>query len=203
MEKIVGVVGYECEDIVLYLAKILCDLGKKIAVVDRTEQGMLLEILELPRENEAREGEYSGVWITDQGVQKEEYDIIFYLFGYRLLHPKLYECETLIMVTDGVTAHASLLGTLGSWGRKQYLLIRNLVTMKHTEKYLAKLAGSEEQYYGIAYDEKDIRMRYSLSSYTGVHIKHLSRGMQDALIELLQFLAVEYQEKSLKEIMKK
>ena len=47
MEKLVGFVGYECEDIVLYLAKILTVLGKKVAVVDRTEQEMLLEVLEL------------------------------------------------------------------------------------------------------------------------------------------------------------
>ncbi len=205
MEKLVGFVGYECEDVVLYLAKILCCLGKRIAVVDRTEQEMLLEMLEVPKskETDAREGDFSGVWVTDQGVQKETYDMVFFLFGYRLLHPKMYECEMLVMVTDGVPAHAALLGKLVNWSQKQYLLIRNLVLMKHTEQYLASLAGSEEHYCVIPYDEKDIRMRYSLNSYAECSIKSLSKGMKAALMELLQFLETEYQELMLRKMIRK
>ncbi len=205
MEKLVGFVGYECEDIVLYLAKILSSLGKKVAVIDRTEQEMLLEILELQRKNEntEKEGEFYGIWITNQGVQQEEYDLIFYLFGYRLIHPKLYECEALIMVTDGVPAHASLLRKIGNWNRKQYLLIRNIVPMKHTEQYLAVLADNEQNYCEIPYDEKDIRMRYSISSYAGCVMKHLSSGMRNALMILLHFLSAEYQEALIRETMRK
>lgn len=97
MAIIIGFVGYESEDIVLYIAKILYAFEKRVAIVDRTEQEMLLELLEVGAE---REGEYEGIWITSQGVEKERYDIVFLLFGYRLMHPKLYECESLVMVTD-------------------------------------------------------------------------------------------------------
>lgn len=201
MEKLVGFVGYECEDIVLYLSLILTSLGKKVAVIDRTEQEMLLEILEMGKE--VHEEDYYGIKITDQGVNYEEYDIIFYLFGYRLIHPKLYECEALIMVTDGVPAHASLLRKIGNWERKQYLLIRNLVPMKHTEIYLTILADNENNYCEIPYDENDIRMRYSLNSYSGGNVKLLSAGMKRALRILLNFLSVEYQERNIRDVMKK
>lgn len=205
MEKLIGFVGYECEDIVLYLAKLLRELGKKVAIIDRTEQEMLLEVLELRKEVDTgvREGDFFGVWISDQRVCYEEYDIIFYLFGYRLIHPKLYECEALIMVTDGVPAHASLLRKIGAWDRKQYLLIRNLVPMKHTEHYLAMLANNETNYCEIPYDEKDVRMRYSLSSYADCAIRYLSIGMKRALVTLLLFLSIECQEHFVREIMKK
>lgn len=205
MEKIVGFVGYECEDIVLYLAKIISSFGKKVAIVDRTEQEMLMEVIDAPgnRENTAREGEFSGVWLTTQGVCKEEYDMIFMIFGYRLLHPKLYECGTLVMVTDGVPAHASMLRKIGHWDRKQCLLLRNLVPMKHTEKYLALLADNEKNYCEIPYDEQDIRMRYSLSSYAGCALKSLSAGMKKALSMLVIFLLPEYQERFVREAMKK
>ncbi len=204
MEKLVGFVGYECEDIVLYLARIITALGKKVAVVDRTEQEMLLEVLEFGKEEETEvcEGEYYGIRVTDQGVSYEEYDIIIYLFGYRLIHPKLYECEALIMVTDGVPAHASLLRKIGNWNRKQYLLIRNLVPMKHTEHYLALLANNEENYCEIPYDENDIRMKYSLGSYSGDMIKQLSKGMKKALLILINFLSVGQQECSIRKVMK-
>lgn len=205
MEHIVGFVGYECEDIVVYLARILSALGKKVAIIDRTEQEMLIEVLDLQKRkrNESREGFVSGVWITSQGVNYDEYDVVFLLFGYRLLHPKLYECEILVMVTDGVPAHASLLRKIGRWERKQYLLIRNLVPMKHTEQYLAMLAEHEQEYCEIPYDELDIRMRCSLSSYTKCSMKQLSAGMRKALIVLLRMITSEYQERQLREIMKR
>lgn len=204
MEKLVGFVGYECEDIVLYMAKVLCYLGKRVAIVDRTEQEMLLEVLQIPRgKEEVREGNCYGIWITGKGVPCNEFDTVFYLFGYRLVHPKLYECEMLVMVTDGVPAHAALLRKIGNWNRKQYLLIRNLVPMKHTEHYLAALADNEENYCEIPYDEKDIRVRCSLGSYEEVKIKTLSSGMKNALIILLRFITLEYQEHSLRDVMRK
>ncbi len=205
MENVVGFVGYECEDIVVYLAKIMVSLGKRVVIIDRTEQEMLLEVLEIRngREKIVREGDFSGIWITDQGVNYAEYDIIFILFGYRLIHPKLYECEALIMVTDGVPAHALLLRKIGKWERKQYLVIRNLVPMKHEEKYLAMLSDNETNYCEIPFEEKDIRMRYSLSSFSECKIKRLSIGMRQALTSLTCFLAVEYQERYIREVMKK
>ena len=205
MEKVVGFVGYECEDIALYLAGIFIALGKRVAIIDRTEQEMLLEILGMQegKERNIREGDFFGIWITDQGASYEEYDIVFLLFGYRLQHPKLYECEAVIMVTDGVPAHASLLRKIGHWDRKQYLLIRNLIPMKHTEKYLAMLADNEEDYSEIAYDEQDIRMRYSLGSFSSCKISRLSSGMKHCLVDLICFLTQEYQKKQLRELMKK
>lgn len=205
MEKIVGFVGYECEDIVLYLAKIFSALGNRVAIIDRTEQEMLLEVLGMQedREDRMREGEISGVWITDRGVDYEEYDIVFLLFGYRLVHPKLYECSALVLVTDGVPAHASLLKKIGHWDRKQYLVIRNLVPMKHTEKYLALLAENDKNYCEIPYDEKDTRIRCSLSSYGECSVKKLSAGMKKALADLTRFLLPDFQERSVREIIRK
>lgn len=205
MEKIIGFVGYECEDIVLYLAKIMCALGKKTAIIDRTEQEILLEVLGMQEEKEktGREGEVAGIWITGQGVSHRDFDVVFYLFGYRLIHPKLYECEALVMVTDGVPAHSSLFRKIGSWNRKQYLLIRNIVPMKHTEHYLAVLANNENNYCEIPYDEKDIRMRCSLSPYAVGGVRYLSTGMKRALIVLMEFLSSGYPERTIKEVIKK
>ena len=205
MEKIVGFVGYECEDIVLYLAKILNQLGKKVAIIDRTEQEMLLEMLDMQecRKDEVQNGDFFGISITGQSVCPEEYDSIFYLFGYRLIHPKLYECDALVMITDGAPAHASLLSKIGNWDRKQYLLIRNLIPTKHTGKYLAILAARETDFYEIPFDEKDIRMKYNLGSYVNGMVRHLSVGMKRALMMVLGFLSVECSERMIKETMKR
>jgi len=205
VENVIGFVGYECEDIVLYLAKILSYFGKKIAVIDRTEQELLLETLELQDErvNTEREGQFFGIWISNQGTGKEEYDFIFYLFGYRLTHPKLYECGRLVMVTDGVPAHAALLKKVGEWDRKQYLVIRNLVPMKHSGQYLALLAENKQEYCEIPYSEKDLRMKYCLGAYDGGSIKRLSEEMKAALVTLLVFISPDYPERLVRNVMRK
>lgn len=199
--NMIGVVGYESEDIVLYLAKLLCALEKKVAIVDRTEQEMLIELLEVGTE---REGEYEGIWITSQGVEKDKFDVIFFLFGYRLLHPKLYECEVLIMVTDGVPAHASLLRKLGQWERRQCLVIRNLVAMKYGEQYLKMLVGQmETSCFVIPYEEQDTRIRCCLGTDTEICIRKLSKEMKQIVVELLLWLFSEYTEKELRKKIKK
>lgn len=205
MGVVAGFVGCECEDIAVYLAKIFVALGKNVAIVDRTEQEILLEIFQVQRkrDREFEETDCYGICITNQAVCYEAYDMVFLMFGYRLTHPKLYECEFLIAVTDGMPAHASLLSKIGNWDRKQYLLIRNLVPMKHTVKYLAALANHETDYDEITYEEQDIRMKYSLGSYENCLIKKLSAGMKQSLISLVAFLWNEYPERNIREIMKK
>ena len=44
MKQEVGFVGYECGDIVFYLARMLSFLGKRTAVLDRTEHRSVLGI---------------------------------------------------------------------------------------------------------------------------------------------------------------
>ncbi len=201
MANIIGFVGYESEDIVLYLAKILYAFEKRVAIVDRTEQEMLLELLEVGVE---REGEYEGIWVTSQGVEKERYDIVFLVFGYRLMHPKLYECETLIMVTDGVPAHASLLRKIGQWERNTCLVMRNLVEMKYGEQYLKMLTGQTEiTCFMIPYEEQDIRIRYCLGSDTEICVKKLSKEMKQTLIQLVLWLFSDYPENELKKKIRK
>lgn len=198
MDNVVGFVGYECEDIAIYLAKILREFGKNIVIVDRTEQELLCEMFEIRTEME-----YSGFLITNRAVCHEEYDFVFYLFGYRLNHPKLYECKTMIMVTDGVPAHATLLKKINHWECKCYLLIRNLVPMKHTETYLAAALSNETGYFAIPYEEKDVRSRCSLGPYTGCEIRRLSIGMQEVLRTLVCNLSSEFKEKEIRKRMKK
>lgn len=205
MENIIGFVGYESEDIAIYLAKILQAFGRKVVITDKTEQEVLCEMLDLhTKEGESwKEGEYGGVLITNNGVGTEEADVILYLFGYRLNHPKLYECETLIMVTDGVPAHASLLRKIGHKGCKCYLLLRNMIPMRHTERYLSLLAGRENTDLIIPYDDRDVRTRCSLSAYNGCQIKNLSSGMKRILCTLAGCFLSDVEENIIREQMKK
>lgn len=204
MEKLIGIVGYECEDIGLYLAKLLSSMGQKVALVDRTEQEMLLEILEVSEEKETcvRETEISGILVTNQGMCLQAFDWIIYLFGLRLTHPKLYECETVLLISDGIPAHANLLGKMEHWNRRKFLVLRNMIPMKHSEKYLAMLADSENCYCEVPYEEKDIRMRGSLSSLNCGNLNGLSVRMKRALIQMVQFVFPESTNMEIRKLIK-
>ena len=190
MEKIIGMVGYECEDIGLYLAGILRNLGQRVALIDRTEQEMLLEMLEEPEEKETgvREKETEEILITNRNVSLQEFDRIIYLFGYRLLHPKLYECGRILLVADGIPAHATLLGKRVFREQQKFLVLRNMVPMKHTENYLALLAGCEDAYTEVPYDEKDCRMRGTICFSDYGNVRRLSAGMKKALCQMVKFI---------------
>lgn len=208
MTGIVGFAGYESEDLVLYLARILTALEKKVAIVDRTEQELMLEIfrhrLVSQGENSLKEIEYEGIWITSNTMNYEEYDVVFLLFGYRLMHPKLYECSYLILVTDGMPAHASLLQKVGQWERNHCILIRNLVPMKHGEDYLTMLAAARDwSCFVIPLSEQDIRVHCSLGSEEHIKLKHLSAELREVLVQICCWFHPEWNQKQLKRLLKK
>lgn len=205
MVKQIGVIGYECEDIIIYLAGIFNALGKRTVIVDRSEQELLCEMLGMPEgeERTVREREYCGIWVSNQGGCVNEYDVVFYLFGYRWNHPKVYECEKILMITDGVPAHASLLKKANLAECQCYLLIRNLMTLKHKAEYLAELADRKSTYIELLYDEKDIRQRCSLNEYGRFEIKRLSAGMKSVLLEIMSHFMSEYPKRIISEAMKK
>jgi len=188
MADIIGFVGFESEDIVLYLAYCLSVCGKKVAIEDRTEHSMLLRMLEAEEKKIKEENAeifYQGFYITNSVVQKEKYDTVLLLFGYRLRHPKLYECNQLVMVTDALPAHAGILAEIEPWERKQVLIIRDGMEAKHGVHYLELLTGQRaEQVLCLPREVKDIRIRNSLGSAQSIRIEKLSAAMKE-LLELL------------------
>ena len=194
----IGVVGYECEDIVLYLAYSLRELGKCVAIEDRTEHGIMFRMLDT--EVDLRSGEETTIYfqeiaVTNSILHKEDYDVVFMVFGYRLLHPKLYECGKLILVTDDFPAHASLLKELEEWERRQILLVRNHIESKHGVSYLTHLTGQNtEEVLCTAWEEKDIRIRNSLGSAEYIRLHRLSPGMRENINRLVGFIVSDHQE---------
>lgn len=200
MRKI-GFVGYESEDIILYLAACLRKAGKRVAVEDKTEAGILLRMLEKASASGEETKWYCGICVANSLSGKEEYDYVFLLFGYRVQHPKLYECEYLIFVTDGMPAHAEVLHEVGQWERKQAMLIRNYTEAKHGSKYLELLVGQkQEQVFLLPWEERDMRKRYSLGQEEDITLSGLSGVMKNVIREMLLFLASEYPDECRKRI---
>lgn len=187
----IGFVGYETEDMILYLAYCLCECGKRVAIEDRTEYAMLLRFFDADEESIEKgtaEMMYQGIYLTNARVQEEEFDVICLAFGSRMQHPKLYECNKLVAVTDLLPAHAVLLKKIGQWERTQVLVIRNCIPAKHSIQYIEKLTGMRSNnVLAVSWDAKDIRTRYSIGGES-IRIRRLSAEMRETLEKLFDAL---------------
>ncbi|MBE5950017.1 MAG: hypothetical protein E7260_00335 [Lachnospiraceae bacterium] len=186
----IGFVGYEMEDMIFYLAYCIYECGKKVAIEDRTEHAMLLRFFDAEEEQiekGAAEVICQGIYLTNARVSEDEFDVICLAFGYRLQHPKLYECNKLVAVTDLLPAHACLLKKIGQWERTQVLVIRNCVPVKHRVDYIEKLTGVRtKNVLQIPWEAKDVRIRCSLGVGAHIRIRGLSDGMLEALEKLFE-----------------
>lgn len=190
IEKI-GFVGYECEDIIMYLANCLTEHGKRVVIEDRTEHGILLQMLEAKyriEQGEEAEVVFNGIPVTNAMIYSEEYDIVLIYFGYRLLHPKLYECNRLVLVTDALPAHALLLRKIEEWERKQILLVKDYTESKHGLHYLTLLTGQTvDSVLCLPWEERDKRIRNSLGTAENIRTEKLSAQMKEIIRQLKVF----------------
>lgn len=191
----IGFVGYEMEDMILYLAYCICECGKKVAIEDRTEHAMLLRFFDA-KEEQIEKGTAEvicqGIYLTNARVPEDEFDVICLAFGYRLQHPKLYECNKLVAVTDLLPAHAGLLKKIGQWERTQVLVIRNCMAVKHSVQYIKKLTGIRTtNVFIIPWDIKDVRIRCSIGVGEYIRIRGLSAGMLETLEKMFEIFEFE------------
>ncbi len=208
MAEIIGLVGADCEDIALYIAKISVLLGKKTVIIDRTEQELLIQMMcgRMTKEQDIPEKSVTadGICVTAENVDYDEYDLVIFVFGFRLQHPKLYECGSLFLISDGLPAHAYLLQTIRQWERKEYLILRNMIPVKHSEKYIQKILRLEDEVcLYVSLSESDVKSRYQIGIEEKIQIKRLSGTMRHMLCRVIGILFPGEKESDIKRIMRK
>lgn len=190
---IVGFAGYECGDIALYLAKIFSFLGKRTAILDRTEQQSVIGICGFAEK-------YAGIRISTSldEVLEAECDVILKVFGYQPLWEEIQECEEVFLVTDGSAFRAGLLAEVQNAHKGCCMIVRNMVSMKYTENYLVLLSGQEiERCFLLFLDERDIKGKYSLGTEKDVPLRQLSESMRELLLEMALYLDASFNRKQI------
>lgn len=193
MKREVGFVGYECGDIAFYLAKMLSFLGKKTAILDRTEHRSVLGIC-----REA--GETAGILISESfdEILESECSIILKVFGYQPFWEEIQECRDVFLVTDGSIFWTKRLAEVQLDHKGCHMIVRDMVSMKYTEKYLMFLSEQKiEDCFALFLDERDIKSRYSLGAEKNIFLRHLSEGMKELLRELVLHVDVSIKQKQL------
>lgn len=199
MKLEVGFVGYECGDIVFYLAKMLSFLGKKTAILDRTEHRSVLGIC-------GDAGEAANILISESldEILESECNVILKVFGYQPLWEEIQECRDVFLVTDGGPFWTKRLAEVQICYKSCYMIVRDMVSMKYSEKYLTFLSG---QRIGACFllfpDERDIKSRYGIGLEKRTPLRHLSESMKGLLRELVSHIDTSVNQKQLCMVQKK
>lgn len=191
----VGFLGFDSTDIVVYLARILLACEKKVAVVDSTKRSVLLQMTQLPSAME-KGGYYHDVLFIPESMSEgelrsEEYDYVLHYFGDDMENPKTKDCDEVFLVTDMVPCNAEFLKSASlQEGVQKRFLVRNAISTKFADRYLAELTCLEiekQNIYNIAYDEEDYRSKCYLCTETrkNIKIKNLSVGMKEFLRDVV------------------
>ncbi|MGN0506982.1 MAG: hypothetical protein ACI4FZ_10500 [Lachnospiraceae bacterium] len=199
MEMVAGFVGYECEDMVIYLARMFSALGKRTMILDLTEQGSVIGIC-------GEVQEYAGISFSScpaQGMEQDS-DVILKVFGYQPRQEDLKECRKLFLVTDGSAFRARLLSKFTLWQGECCLIVRNMVSMRYGEAYLALLSEHQiERCFTVFADERDVKERCCLGMEKRRPLHRLSESMRELLRELVQYLDASVEERQLRLAQKK
>ncbi len=193
MKQEVGFVGYECEDIVFYLARMLSFLGKTTAVLDRTEHRSVIGIC-------GNAGKSANILISESldEILESECSVILKVFGYQPLWEEIQECKDVFLVTDGSSFWTKLLAKVQIGYKSCHMIIRDMVSMNYSEKYLVFLS---EQNIGDCFllflDKSDTKNRYSLGIEKNTPLRYLSEDMKELLQELVLRIDMSINQKQL------
>lgn len=208
----IGFMGVEKYEMILYLSRILKQLGKQVLVLDCSENGALDAGICYVREQEEIYGElleYRGVDYINYTLKeetytetygtyktvKEQYDFTLVDFGFQEKHPLILECNRCFLVTDQ-QRHNVL--RLKEMARQLYIpfivIIRDVLACKVSLRYFIDMfsgIGRAEEIMILYRNETDTKQQIQCQYSQGLNIHGLSKDTKEFLKKTVQILIPE------------
>lgn len=172
-DKLIGFLGSEKYEIILYLSRILYHLGKKVLLVDYAESEALFQSISRPDilRDENKYINYGGIDFIQGKYYKinseEVYDYILIDFGYYAENSLLSQCEKVMFVTDLQLHNVKRIKHITCNDRvEKYLIIKDVFPCKIKPVYIYKQLSNlmiEEQHVYVLYQDT-IDMKYRIQS---------------------------------------
>lgn len=213
-DKVIGFLGCDKYEIILYLSRILYHLGKKVLLVDFAETEALFQSISIPdtlrEENDYIH--YSGIDFI-QGKyyeidKKEVYDYILIDFGYDAENILLSQCEKVLFVTDLQLHNVKRMKDISYKGEgEKYLIIKDVFTCKIKPEYILEQLSSlmiEEQHVYILYqDPVDMKYRIQTQYDHKISFPKLSKPTKFFLQDLIVNISENLSQKQLRSAYRK
>lgn len=134
--KVIGFVGLDVQDTMLYLSRIFRHMGKSVLMADYSESQALYYCIPMIPGTDAYTArvEYRGTYFTSGPIREKDYgdfDVIMIFFGFEARREAKY-CTHLIYTTDGEKNHVERLKQVKE-GEADYsqIVFRNAGRVRH------------------------------------------------------------------------
>lgn len=163
-QRKIALIGSDKSEIVLYFAKLLKQLGKKILIVDSSETKALFYATHANEFTKEGLVDYQGIDFNF-GIKKmnlKDYDFILHDFGYQFQNPSLADYEEVWLVTDGQIHNVKRFsGLFLKANQKRVLLFKNMAHGKINARYLLlelqSLEVTESNCYTFFFNIEDLK----------------------------------------------
>lgn len=194
-KKVIGFVGSDKYEILLYLSRILYHLNKQVLLVDYSETQALT--LSIPIPETLRESntylDYRGIdfikgrdYFLNMG---KDYDYVLIDFGYNHGVLSNIKCHNIIYVTDLQLHHAKRLKCSSVKGNPQnYIIIKDVFPCKISPDLILKeisLKAIIEDIYVIKQDALDIKFKIQSQYNQTFYFDKLSKSMKTFLKDII------------------
>lgn len=191
MTRIIGFVGSDKAEIILYLSRILTGLNKRVLIQDLSDTKALSYCIHGSSEElEDIITYHNADFANINELQNMVYDFILVDFGLCLEHPDIGNCSEIWILTDPQIHHVLALKALKlKKEQKRILIIKDLVHGKISTKYIMKeleevgIAGDP---YKIYWDQDDWKFAINCQYNNLSFFEKLSLEYLDLFAEQLE-----------------
>jgi hypothetical protein len=162
---IAGFVGVDKYEYIMYLSRVLYHLGKKVLLIDYSENGALSACIPKNITLENFVLDYRGVYFINQctgyGMYSEgtfdidqftaSYDCIIVDFGFASCLTDSIRCDELIFITDQQAHNIRRINSIIHNGAKKFLIIKDIISRRVSVRYIIDELSPEENQYKQIY----------------------------------------------------
>lgn len=206
--NIVGFMGIENYEIIMYVSRILNNLGKKVLMVDYSETGSLAACVPVPVGLNAKDDiiDFRRTDFTMKIISSDilnEYDDILINFGFNVSDDILDACNHLVFITDQQKQNIENIAALPKVEindtRKQ-MVIKDSVESKINQAYILKELKNvvfDDNVYVLDQDENNTISKLLVQYDVKFGFRKVSKALKNYLKDTVKSLYTELSDKEL------
>lgn len=204
---VIGFLGLDSYDLILYLAGYLNNLGQKILIADYSIYGGLSYCIPSPvslnpDKERIRYKDIDFIRYNNESIREEEYHYILIDFGWNINYKGIFTCDFLYITTDLQQQNMNRILDMNLADIEVYILIKNFFHMNNittVKGYLLENNFTCKDCYLYPSSQKDMENMVMLQYYHDIKINNISRQLRN-LIETMLIAHLAFDEK---EVIKK
>ena len=209
--NVLGFIGIENFEIILYLSRILRKLERKVLLIDYSETAELASCIPIPEGLDPEDDiiTHFGIDFTSKQINqdvRDEYNDILINFGFNWTHiSETQYCTSIIFIINQLQHNIKRLASftsIGSEAADKSLIIKDVVNSKISPEYIADQLKVKENVCVLNFDEIDMKYRILAQHDSLFTFRRITRGAKDYLLDTVKKMCPEIQEKAIKEAYK-